>query len=974
MKITKTGIFNAAPVLVVLLIVLLLVAGVSGQKPFFRSIKVPDEIQQSSITCLYQDNNRYMWIGTGKGLFRFDGNEFDYYPANDKEASLQVSAIFMTPGQVLWVGTRKGKIYQLNGDSLQLFNPQEGNPKVAITGFAMDKTGNLWFSTYGEGLYYYKGKHIYNVNADDGLTDNYCYTVTPDEQGRIWAATDGGISVCSIQNSKKNVRKITTTEGLPDNIVLSLTAEGKSMWAGMQDAGICNVNMNSLKVSTPKSAKEWTFGPVNDIVAGKNWLWLSTERNGIINYDLSTGAFAGTNISTDNSSLSRINHMYADKQGNYWVVSGSQLFLSLGQDLLYYGTAGLTTGKNINSILTDHRNNIWFSSEGRLFHLNAQSGKTDEIPLPLKKHTHIISLYEDEKGNIWAGTFGSGLFCIDHDSKHLKLFSEADGLSNGNILSITGKKNQIWLATLGGAIKCETTGNPLAVGSQISFVNYGDQHFPGNNYIYSVFIDSQNRVWFGTDGKGISVLENGRFTNFGKAQGLKSNIIYSIAEDSNGDIWFSTSNAGIYRYNGKSLLNYSINEGLSDIHITGLLADKTHHLLIIHNNGVDILDTRNNEFIYYTAGVGMSEINPDLNVCAMERGNVAWLGTQKGLIRLQVPDDILNRQPSLQMDMISVFLGKENYIGRHEFSYNQNYISFHFNALWFIAPSLIRYQIRLQGYDLGWTDTRNNLVTYSNLSPAKYTFEVRSSIEGDFTNSVIKSYTFEIKNPFWKTAWFLVTSVLTLALLAYLLIRRRERAMKQRDAIEREKIISQFQTLRSQVNPHFLFNSFSTLITIIDEDKDVAIKYVEKLSQFFRDILEYRDKDLIPLSEELKLTDTYYYLQKKRYSQNLQLEIEVGEKELESLIPPMVLQMLVENAIKHNVVSAEKPLSVRIFTKGKHIFIINNLQPKKAGIPSTGIGLANIRNRYILLGFGETVIDTSTDKFIVKLPIIYPGK
>jgi LytS/YehU family sensor histidine kinase len=213
-----------------------------------------------------------------------------------------------------------------------------------------------------------------------------------------------------------------------------------------------------------------------------------------------------------------------------------------------------------------------------------------------------------------------------------------------------------------------------------------------------------------------------------------------------------------------------------------------------------------------------------------------------------------------------------------------------------------------------------------------------------------------------------------MSLLVYMIIRLREKSLKQRDAIEREKIMFQFQTLRSQVNPHFLFNSFSTLITIIDEDKDVAIQYVEKLSQFFRDILDYRDKELIPLSEELKLIDNYYYLQKKRYCDNLQLNIKVDEKDLQSLIPPMVLQMLVENAIKHNVVSTEKQLTVRIVTDGKHIMLTNNLQLKNVSEPSTGIGLTNIRNRYALLGFSEITIAVTNNEFSVKLPIINPGK
>jgi LytS/YehU family sensor histidine kinase len=216
--------------------------------------------------------------------------------------------------------------------------------------------------------------------------------------------------------------------------------------------------------------------------------------------------------------------------------------------------------------------------------------------------------------------------------------------------------------------------------------------------------------------------------------------------------------------------------------------------------------------------------------------------------------------------------------------------------------------------------------------------------------------------------------VFGITLLIYFFIRFRESALKKREAINREKLMFQFQTLRSQVNPHFLFNSFSTLISVIDEDKEIAIEYVEKLSLFFRNILEYRDKDLIPLNEELKLIETYFYLQKKRYCDNLQLTVEINEKTLTSLIPPMVLQMLVENAIKHSIISAEKPLTVEIIADEKYITITNNLQRKKDKEPSTGIGLTNIRNRYALLGFGEIGIDAANDRFIVQLPIIYTEK
>jgi ligand-binding sensor domain-containing protein len=957
-----------------LFVLLILVTRATGQKAYFRSIGMLDEMQQTSITCLYQSDNSYLWIGTGKGLYRFDGNDFVPFNGIGKQKPLQVSALFMTTDQVLWIGTRNGGIYHLNGDSLQLFNPEEGNPKVAITGFASDKSGNLWFSTYGEGVYYYNGKHIFNVNTDDGLTDNYCYTITADEQGRIWTATDGGISVCSIENGKKNIRKLTTQEGLPDNIVLSLKNVGTEIWAGMQDAGICMVDIKTLEVSVPKTSKKWQYGPVNDIVAGKNWLWISTERNGIISIEPESGNINAIYASYGDLNISRISHMYADKQGNYWIATGSQLLLTLGHDLVQFTGFGLTTGKNIHSILISCEGNIWFSNDDGLFVTDKQSKKTNIINLPLNKRTHVISLYEDDNGYIWAGTFGNGLFCIDPKLKRIKLFSEPDGLFNGNILSITGKGNQIWLATLGGAYLCNVAGDPFTEGSKCAFINYGEQHFPGNNYIYSVFIDSRNRIWFGTDGNGITMLENGKFTSFDKAQGLKSSVVYSITEDSDGYIWFSTANTGLYRYDGKSLKNYSLDDGLSDLHITGLLADKRNHLIIVHDNGVDIMDTHSNAFLYLSKGVGISAINPDLNVCTLGGKDAAWLGTQNGLIRLQIPDDILTRQPSLQLNRVSIFLSKENYIGTHAFSYNQNHISFHFNAFWYIEPELIRYQIRLKGYDIDWIDTRNTLVTYSNLSPGDYTFEVRASIKGNFTLNDIKTFKFTIEKPFWKSSWFILASILVIILIVYLIIYWREKRLKQRDAIEREKIAFKFQTLRSQVNPHFLFNSFSTLITIIDEDKEVAIDYVEKLSQFFRNILEYRENDLISLSEELKLIETYFYLQKKRYSENLRLDIVVNDNALFSLIPPMVLQMLIENTIKHNVISAEKPLAISIFTDEKFITITNQLQRKKDKEPSTGIGITNIRDRYALLGFGDIQIVSSCGHFTVKLPLIFKDK
>ena len=219
-------------------VLLLFPVWMAAQGPFFRLIRTPDPLRSTLINCLCQDSLGTLWLGTGQGLYRYDGRTFDLVPAPSGPNSLQVSAIFMDAGHILWVGTKTGGIYRLREDSLVAFQPEEGLPKMAITGFAADGRGNLWFSTYGEGLYYYNGRHIYNINTNDGLTDDFCYTIVSDAYGRIWAATDEGISICYASEKMKKVDKITTLQGLPDNIVLSIArGQNGQMWAGMQDGG-----------------------------------------------------------------------------------------------------------------------------------------------------------------------------------------------------------------------------------------------------------------------------------------------------------------------------------------------------------------------------------------------------------------------------------------------------------------------------------------------------------------------------------------------------------------------------------------------------------------------------------------------------------------------------------------------------------------------------------------------------------------
>lgn len=161
------------------------------------------------------------------------------------------------------------------------------------------------------------------------------------------------------------------------------------------------------------------------------------------------------------------------------------------------------------------------------------------------------------------------------------------GLVNNNVLSIAGDGSELWFATLGGVSQC-TAGQERG----FTFKNYSAETGLGSNYIYKVFVDSRNRVWFGTDGKGITMLDKGKFTNYSVKNGLKSNNIYSITEDAGGGIWFSTSNAGIYKLDGKKLVHYSLHNGLRELAITSLAADKLGNVLIVSRQGIDVINTK----------------------------------------------------------------------------------------------------------------------------------------------------------------------------------------------------------------------------------------------------------------------------------------------------------------------------------------------------------------------------------------------
>ncbi|MGS2741489.1 sensor histidine kinase [Sinomicrobium sp. M5D2P17] len=214
---------------------------------------------------------------------------------------------------------------------------------------------------------------------------------------------------------------------------------------------------------------------------------------------------------------------------------------------------------------------------------------------------------------------------------------------------------------------------------------------------------------------------------------------------------------------------------------------------------------------------------------------------------------------------------------------------------------------------------------------------------------------------------FLITTVYE-AIRFYSLL---QRSQTEKAQLAKDNMQSQLEGLKNQVNPHFLFNSLNTLAHLIPENTSRAEAFVKKISEVYRYILEIRDEPLIPLEEELEFLQSYIHLIKERFGDNFQVDIQVDEVYRKYHIIPLALQILFENAIKHNEISTRHPLHIKVgVDEAGQLFVKNNLQRKRQEEASTGIGLKNIENRYRIITGKPVDILVSTTSFVVFLPLI----
>lgn len=218
------------------------------------------------------------------------------------------------------------------------------------------------------------------------------------------------------------------------------------------------------------------------------------------------------------------------------------------------------------------------------------------------------------------------------------------------------------------------------------------------------------------------------------------------------------------------------------------------------------------------------------------------------------------------------------------------------------------------------------------------------------------------------------------ALETYSLKRQNRQLEEERNTLlikatqqEKAQLLAQFETLKNQISPHFLFNSMNALASLIASNPPQAIAFTGHFSKVYRTMLEIGSETLIPLREELEFVNSFVFLQQMRFAENLSVQITIPNERLNDCLPPFALQLLVENAIKHNIISDDKTLTISVFTEEDSLVVRNNLQRRGTAEPSTGIGLKNLMARYAYITSQAPVFGEVGADYIARVPLIQEG-
>ncbi len=728
-----------------------------AQSPFFQSYYLLKKNEPVKVNKIVQDKTGFVWLGTDKGLFKFDGVSYRRFLGMDNLPDENVTALAQDSIGRLWVGFKNGKISIVHNNVITPFEPAEGLPTKQISDILFDKEGVPWFSTFGDGIYYFTTNRLYRLDDIDGMPDLYAYSLEEDQKGKIWVGTDGGVAICSREGNSVTIDTINYATGLPDNIVKKiLKGKDNAMWLATEDAGMLRLDATTFKIESVLPVK-WNYGSIEDFLVIDDWMWMATAK-GLASIDLSDRIRTAKIQSGD-----QVNSLFCDAEGSIWVGSKTGVQRTLGKQLLFFEPHG---DPNVVAVTVDMEGDVWYSTAEGLFKRKKEGLLSKPLAGTAFSNKNVISLFTDSEGFIWAGLYGEGVVRINPHNHEIRSFNKE--LNNGSVLNISGKNKTIWLATLGGATQIKTDKN-------FQIKNYSEKEGLATDYIYQVFTDSKDRVWFATDRDGVDMLDGDGLHHF--KENLSLNVVYGFAEDSLHQVWANVQNAGLFVFDGKKFQPFKDQGRLHNLNFNVFSSGKHGQLLVAHDVGVDIFNGVRNRFQYLDEESGIRSKVANLNAVAKDEKGGIYIGTDHGIIIVHGTDNKTQDFPTPYIDQFQADDHLIDWQKSNQLKYDQNNIQIGFIGFWYQNPAALSFTYQLENYDRDWITTRDHLVTYSKLPPGDYTFKLKVSDSNDFSNSPETKIHFVVLPPFWRTGWFYFLLIFIAGFSAYSFIRYREQKL-----------------------------------------------------------------------------------------------------------------------------------------------------------------------------------------------------
>jgi len=802
--------------LIPILYLLLVWTNLQAQSFYFKNYQPHDGLSNSSVKCITQDTQGFLWLGTRNGLNRFDGNQFKIFRHNASDptsiGSSSILSILTDSKGILWVGTTRGTYcYNPVKENFQPFDRIPIGEVNAIHEYA----GFIWLLSTGK-LYRYNPYTTEIVPFDQNK--NTLVAITSSKKGGLWTT-----------DINSTIERYQVNEGKFVQIALKKTnrkalANTKTVYA---------INDSLLMVGTINSAYLFDFknGTLKNLFANhypkkviqanciiqqtESVYWIGTET-GIYTYNIHTGQsqhikkdLLNPFAISDNAVL----NFYRDREDNIWFGTFfggfnqySNQFDNFKKYLYGFGKSALS-GNIVHDIKKDSYGNFWIGTEdGGLNKIDGQTQQIQHFVANGKKESiahnnvHGLATIGDE---LWVGSTTHGLDILNVKTGKLK--KHYDRIGSGPLQSSFA------------VCIFKSRDNSMFVGTDRALYGYNKHSdsfdvLPIKAWIQGIYEDEYGILWVNTYGSGVYQYNRGTggiqhlSSEQGKRNTLVNNYVNGLFEDSKKNLWFCTeSGLSKYRRDGH-FTNYLTESGLPSNQVFKVLEDDNNSIWISTGGGLVRLDGNLPHMVIYTSRDGLPADQFNYNSAFKDKDGTLYFGTIKGMVSFNPTKSIKNSFippifiSDIQINNESIPV-RENGILKQsislskeiQLSYNSSNISFNIAALSFVSPKSNAYRYIMEGYDKGWTDiTGNQKIYYNKLPPGTYTFRFKGANNNGIWNPTEKELRIVVSPPWWLSSWayfayfFAVSTIVLLILRYYFLLIKANNAQKM-DNYERKK-------------------------------------------------------------------------------------------------------------------------------------------------------------------------------------------